>query len=270
MSKEKENKEIAKVDEKEIALNAFAGLDELDEFVTEGPITGLEALDPTDMKMPKIKLVQSTSVEAAKGLAKPGQFFNAVTKKASDELHCILLSLGKSRVKWPEKFKRGDDPLCRSSDAKNRGEGGCGTSPLCAKCEYSSWDNLENDQKKPTCNMSYVWLAVDDEGNPFRITMAGMSVSPTKDFLNMIAPKRKPPFVYKVKLTSKQMENENGIFFVTEYAIESIIKKEEFKNLEDLSIGLKSMFMTAIEKDIIDVDSHDGSDTPVGEKDTLF
>jgi hypothetical protein len=260
MSKEKENesKDLAVAGQTEV--DVFAGLGDLDEFATgDGPIVGLEVLDPSDMKMPKIKLVQSTSLEAAKGLAKPGQFYNAVTKKAYDELHCILLTLGKSRVKWPEKFKRGDDPLCRSTDGQNRGNSGCGTHALCSKCSYSSWDNLPDGQNKPSCNMSYVWLAVDPEGNPFRITMSGMSVSPTKNFLNVIAPKRRPPFVYKMKISSKQQENEQGVFFTAEYTIEGIIKKEEFKNLEDLSVGLRSLFMSAIERDIVDVDPEEST-----------
>lgn len=239
-------------------------------------VAGLD-VNSSDMKLPKIKLLQSTSPEVTKGKGKfaAGQFYNTVTQEAADEIDCVLLDQGKSMVMWKKPFKRGEDPLCRSFDGKNKTEG-CGDG-RCETCQYSSqnpkaWNNLKDGETKPACNMSYVFLAQDCKTNmPFRIIVAGASVKSGKDFLNKLIPLRVAPFACKVTLKSHQEENDNGVFFVTDFDnlrvneeclnADGSVNKAKYKELLDMSKSYKELFMTQIvQNDIVEVEDNAQND----------
>lgn len=251
-------------------------------FKAEGlEIVGLD-LNASDMKLPKVKLMQETSQEKTKsrGKIQGGQFYNTVSQTAKDTIDCILLDQGKSMVMWKRPFKRGEEPLCRSFDGRVKAEG-CGDGD-CLTCKYSSqnpaaWRNLQDGETKPACNMSYVFLAMDVETRtPFRIIASGASVANAKDFLNKLATLRVSPFCCKVTLTSEQEENDQGIFYVMKFEnlrpneeilTNGMLDKDKYKELEDLSKSYKELFMTQIvAKDIIDIDvaSNDTNDSEDG------
>jgi hypothetical protein len=221
----------------------FAGLSDLSDF--KGDTTGLEALDPSDIKMPKIKLIQPTSLEATKGVCPAGWFFNTVTKEKSESIDCVLLRFEKSRVKWKKPFKRGEEPLCKSYDGKKKSDG----TMRCENCPDSKWDNLGSEQTKPECNMSYVWLGLDGKKSPFRFIASGMSVSPTKDFLNLIAPRNYPVFVYRVNISSVQKENDQGVFYVMQYNVKGIVSKEDAAGLKEASVAFQELFARNVQRD---------------------
>lgn len=235
-------------------------------------VVGLD-VNASDMKLPKIKLMQQTSQEAtkSKGKIQPGQFYNTVTQVASDTVDCILLDQGKTMVMWKKPFKRGEEPLCRSFDGKRKAEG-CGDGN-CETCQFSSqnskaWDTAkEKGLTKPDCNMGYVFLAIDCATKmPFRIIAAGASVKGARDFLNKLLPLGVSPFACKVTLTSKQEENDQGIFYTINFEnmrqnddclnADGSLNTEAYKAFEDQSIAYKNLFMTQIvQNDVVDVDS---------------
>lgn len=235
-------------------------------------VVGLD-VNASDMKLPKVKLMQQTSQEAVKSKGKivAGQYYNTVTQEASDEIDCILLDQGKSMVMWKRPFKRGEEPLCRSFDGKVKAEG-CGDGQ-CDKCQYSSqnpraWELAkEKGETKPGCNMSYVFLAIDCKTKmPFRIIAAGASVKTAKDFLNKLLPLGVSPFACKVTLKAHQEENDQGIFYVMDFEnlrpndecmnADGSLNVAKYKELEDMSKTYKSLFMTQIvQNDVIDVES---------------
>ena len=216
----------------------------------EVEVVGLD-VNASDMKLPKVKLMQQTSQEAVKSKGKivAGQYYNTVTQEATEEIDCVLLDQGKSMVMWKRPFKRGEEPLCRSFDGKVKAEG-CG----------------EKGETKPGCNMSYVFLALDCKTKmPFRIIAAGASVKTAKDFLNKLLPLGVSPFACKVTLKSHQEENDQGIFYVMDFDnlrpndecinADGSLNIEKYKELEDMSKTYKSLFMTQIvQNDVIDVD----------------
>jgi hypothetical protein len=228
----------------------FTGLGELSEFKAgKGEqIEGLEGLDRSDYKLPKIKLIQANSIEAQKSKCPAGWFLNTVTGETYENLKCHLLVLGKSRVKWKKPFKRGEEPDCRSFDAIIKFD----SSKSCKSCPDADWSKIPAGENKPACNMSYVWLGVtaDEHQQIFRLIAPGMSVGPTKDFINTIVPKKYPAFVYNVELSSEQQENEQGVFYVLKYDIKGVITKDEFKPLEELASGMRDMFMETIKSDV--------------------
>lgn len=284
------SKEEAKVVVATTPVTFDGSLDLLSDLKVSGTILGLETLEASDMKLPRIKLMQPTSAEVTKQQATAGFFYNTITKKQTKELHCTLLVLGKSRVQWKAAFKRGEEPVCKSLDSIMSESG-----IKCETCNKKEWIKEEGtEDKKPLCNMSYVWLGVNhDESNaPFRIVVPGMSVSPTKDFLNSITPKRLPPFVYKITLTSEFKENDQGAFYVIKYnldgnIVDDIIVRlgytiEEIKSdpvkaakfsderksimteFEDLSESLKHLFSKVANLDIVAGPDSDDGTTPNG------
>ena len=233
------------------ALSMSAQLSGFADFKSKDKVVGLEVLDQTDLKIPKIKLLQSNSEEVADGLGRPGQFYNSVTKKACDTIDCILLALGKSRVKWKSEFKRGEQAECKSFDAVKGDKGAC------AKCEFASW-GVNNE--KPKCGFSYSWLGMLPDGTFFRLLAHGLSVSPTKDFLNIIAPNKLPAFIYKMTLGSVTQKNEFGTFQVMTYNFQmeddakiKTIDPSKFKEYEDLAISMKDLFLSSQEQDLADI-----------------
>ncbi|MDF2841725.1 MAG: 57, gp57 [Herbinix sp.] len=261
MAAEKEEKKDLPVGNATFSFDAFS------EFATESGVTGLEVLDNTDLKLPKFKIVQMTSEEFTKDNITPGKFYNTVTKESFDTLECILLAVGKSRVMWPAQFKRGDKPLCRSFDGKEKTEG-CGDG-VCSSCQYSQWpkDDSKGKDNKPPCTMGYVWLAMDSENHPFRLSAQGSSVSPTKDFLNAIAPKLRRGkkqlgiFIFKMALTTEKLSNDKGTYYVLKYN-EPIgtIDPADYKTVEEMSDSLRAIFLQAIDKDTATMDAADYGD----------
>jgi hypothetical protein len=228
--------------------NVLAGLGDFAEFkATSGEqVIGMEDFDASDAKLPKIKLIQPTSLEATKGQCPAGWFYNSITKEKFQTIPCILLAFKKSRVRWKKPFKRGEEPLCRSFDGK-RGDKGVN----CATCPYAKWDNLKDGATKPECNQSYVWLGIDQNKSPFRIIMSGSNVSITKDYLNTIAPTKLPPFIFTMDLCSEQKENDSGVFYVIKYKQTGTIAKADFADLKDLTQGMSDIFFNAVQHDTL-------------------
>ena len=197
-------------------LTASSGLELLDDLKSQG-VDEYLALKPADLKMPRFRLMQPTSLEVTKGTVPAGHFYNPVTGEAVKELPCILLSKNESRVMWEKTFKSGEKPLCRSVDGKVSSSD---SRKLCEKCPHSKWDNNASENK-PQCNMAYGWLALsqlDTSMNlPFRIVIPGASVKFTKDFFTTIAPMQLAPFAHRVTLISEFTSNEKGNFYVIKY-----------------------------------------------------
>jgi len=173
----------------------------LQDYVNDqGVMLGFENFDQTQLKMPRYKLVQGTSKEGT-----PGKFRNNLTGEEFDSISGSLLGFVHKRVKWPEKYKRGDAYLCRSADGITSVDG-----KKCRNCEDSKW----NDKEKPACGSGIEFVGIDQNGDPFFIGAQGMSISPANSWLTWATLKRKPLLFWKVTLVSKEDSNDQGKYFV--------------------------------------------------------
>jgi hypothetical protein len=111
-------------------MAAFSGLELMSEYRGSGLILGLEGLSPSDLKLPRFRIMQPTSQEVAQQKVQAGTFYNPVTGEAVKELSCTLLINSKSMVMWEKLFKRGDKPMCSSFDGETSSDG----KRKCAKC----------------------------------------------------------------------------------------------------------------------------------------
>ena len=201
-----------------VADNFVLDLSQFQEFRSaDGVIAGMEAMDSSDIKMPRIKLIQSTSEEAQKGLAKAGQFYNSVTGEAKDELEVVLLVMGKSRVRFEQPYKRGAQPLCRSFDGKVSTDG-----ELCATCPYADWDKAKDGGKdSPDCRQGITWMFLETDNLnsiPPRMVVSGASMSDQKNFLTKLTSLGGyPPYILVTKITAEQQTNDKGIFYIAKF-----------------------------------------------------
>lgn len=186
----------------------------------DGIIEGMEAMDASDIKMPRYKLLQTNSEEVASGKGKAGQFYNSVTGEVKDELHVALLHMNKSRVRFEKPYKRGASPACRSFDGKISTEG-----EQCASCPYADWDRAKKEgNDSPDCRESITWLFLEDtdmNGIPPRILVSGASRSTHSNFITQLSAFGYAPYIFKTKISSVQESNDKGIFFVMKFELET-------------------------------------------------
>lgn len=188
-----------------------------DEFkAKDGVIQGMEAVDASDIKMPRYKLLQNNSEEVSKGIGKSGQFYNSVTKEVKDELVVALLCMNKSRVRFEKPYKRGAQPLCRSFDGKVSSDG-----EVCASCDYCNWDKAKDSgEAAPDCRESITWLFLEEDdlgGIPPRIIVAGASRAEHSNFITKLSSQGFAPYIFKVRISSEQQTNDKGIFNVLKF-----------------------------------------------------
>lgn len=250
-----ENTQVAKRE-----VGAISGLEGFSQFKSKGPITGLEDLSSEDIKMPKIKLTQPTSAEVTDEKCKAGEFFNVTTGEAYEKLECQLLAFGKSRVRWPETFKRGDDPICRSFDGVISDT----TGEHCAQCPYKDW----TDGERPDCSQVYVWMGLLPNGSPFRMMISGAQISKCKDFLTEVSRNGYPAFIYQMSLESEKQKNEKGTYYTINFNFQrnadgtyKTINPAEFKKYEDLTLSLQQLFNKVRATDLVSGDTeHNNAD----------
>ena len=249
-------KEKNEIEEKNVSVaqQGLSGLEAFASFQEKGaPIVGMDEVSAEDIKMPKIKLAQPTSAEVADEKCKAGQFYNVTTGEALDEVDCYILALGKSRVQWPEQFKRGDNPVCMSFDGKISEDG-----HKCSECDKCKWEG----DKKPDCRQVYMWLGVlAKDKSPFRISMAGTAVSETKNYITEIVKHNLPFFVFKTKIKSEKQKGDQGIYYTPVYELckngdgtFETIAPTAFNDFKDLTESLSKMFFDARKKDLVDTE----------------
>lgn len=213
-------------DKNELVAQQEAGLldlSQLDDVDIE--FTGLEEIGQGDIKLGKWKLLQPTSAEVTKDIP-PGSFYNTVTKEVREELIVTVLKTGKSRVMFPEKYRKGDKAQCRSVDFIRKTEGLADAGPICENCKYSKWEEGE----KSRCSIVYYFIGLDDTDTPFRIQFRGASVPPVKDFLSQVymtlKKANKGIFSFKIKITADYKSDDKGNYYI---AVPSPAKNEEGK-----------------------------------------
>lgn len=241
MAAKKETEEIAVVEDATLAFS----LDDFADLKSSAGL-GMEIVDTSDIVMPKIKMCQSNSREVMDGLAKPGQFYNSMTKEAKDTLDdVVIMCFGKSRIRFKQPFSRNDAPLCRSLDGILSTEG-----EVCENCQYCQWQDKDGNQIDPECRMSYTLLGFEykedgDFGTPFRMLVTGSSIPEFKrTCLTPLKVAGYPPFIFRCQVTSKKTEKDGNIFFVEEI----VLKKTEDGKFITINPKYKDMLKDLTER----------------------
>jgi len=159
---------------------------------------GQTQLDPGDLIMPRVKLLQAQSTEVADGEGKPGDFLNTLTTiNYGPTLRFVPISPFKQRIFLVRSEKRavvnaalaeggleelGPDAeglRCRSYDMIH-GTGSPGIA--CEACPLSKWDDLT----PPLCTETYNVAAATDEGELIVLSFSRSSARVGKQLFSMI------------------------------------------------------------------------------------
>ena len=255
-------------------------------------LTGFEDIDQSDLAIGKYKLLQPLSEEVVNRDidASSGQFYNAQTGVAVDEINCYLLSVSKSRAGFEYPFKKGSTAICSSIDCVT-GRTRDSVNKSCQGCPHADWNKAKADGKeKPDCTQSYVWLGADLENDvPFRMTVGGAAFKSCRQFISQQAMKGAALFTYDIKISSKQVNSPKGSYYEPVFTIVNEYTANDLKSLspekqaeliqvftarQELLKSLKDIFENARRHDAIHGDIVEAEATEVvedaGETGTMF
>ncbi|HEY6058723.1 MAG TPA: hypothetical protein VIV06_11860 [Candidatus Limnocylindrales bacterium] len=158
---------------------------------------GQTKLDAGDLVMPRVKLLQAQSEEAADGRGKPGEFWNTLTSElygATLRFMPILPFKQRIFLVRAERREAIDDALvagglaelpdgtglmCRSIDMiEGRGYPGI----ACDTCPLSKWDG----QKPPLCSETYNVAAMTELGDLIILSFSKSSAKVGKSLFSML------------------------------------------------------------------------------------
>lgn len=188
---------------------------------------GQTRLDPGDIIMPRVKLLQAQSAEAAgdEALGKPGEFFNTLTSVVYGKtLRFVPILPFKQRIFLVRDERRalidatlkagGLDPLpagasgltCRSFDM-NEGTGYPGV--VCTACPLSQWDG----DMPPHCSETYNVAAASEEGELIVLSFSKSSAKVGRQLFSMIR-LRPGAFGTIFEANSRTEKGAKGTYFV--------------------------------------------------------
>jgi len=159
---------------------------------------GQTNLDPGDLIMPRVKILQAQSTEVADGEGKAGDFYNTLTNiNYGQTLRFVPISPFKQRIFLVRSERRAvisktltdngftelpadaEGLRCRSYDME-MGTGSPGVA--CAECPLSKWI----DDQPPFCTETYNVAAASDEGELIVLSFSRSSARTGKQLFSMI------------------------------------------------------------------------------------
>jgi len=159
---------------------------------------GQTRLDPGDLIMPRVKLLQAQSAEVADEAGVPGDFYNTLTSiNYGSTLRFVPISPFKQRIFMVRSERRAainavlasggldeipadaDGLRCRSYDMEH-GTGSPGIA--CDECPLSKWD----DNNPPFCTETYNVAASSEEGELIVLSFSRSSARTGKQLFSMI------------------------------------------------------------------------------------
>lgn len=229
--------------------------------VTGDKAQGLEGIDiNTDLKMPRLSILQLTSGIVAEGKGKMGDLAHSITKENfGKEVEFIPLFVFKSRAK----FEQGKGLVLMSRDNITIDFGGEGYEDYVGKpvadVPHSKDRNTPATEwagkEPPEFSLVYNFLCIltGSRINEFPIVLSLMrtGVPAAKDFLSVMAYSGEDAFSRAYKITTKIEDGDKGKFakpiidFVRrctdeEYAISQKKFQELYKRKKDISVDLES------------------------------
>lgn len=188
------------------------------------PIPGLDQLNPRDITVPRMQLVQPTS-QITGALQHLGEWYNTATGEFHPFLEAVFCGVKLSRVVFPEVYTPDNSVECSSPDsirpyAEHVGKmvRGVVIRDDCKTCPLAQFGEDEQTGKpiRPACDQVYVYAAVlASDWGPFSMALRG-SAAPEGKRLNYLL----QTFGYGliVKVESVQKEGGRGTYFIPKFS----------------------------------------------------
>lgn len=228
-----------------------------------GHQAGMEAVDQSDLLLPRLGLCQSLSPQRRKSDAafieglNEGQLFNTVTKEIYGEsLEIIALFFFKNRIKYFP-IKEGGGIDCLSPNGIDGGR----ISPVgCSSCQFSIWGNGSQDDEHgndaPLCTMYHNFMAWIPEGStPIAISYKSTGLRVSKQILAGIRLTQLPMYAKKYKVTVVEMKDGSNTWFEKKITPQGYVDKDTFAEMEKMFAALREMSFK------VDTTGEEGGDT---------
>lgn len=170
----------------------------------EGLPIGTEGIEGDDLILPRLKIIQSTSLDEEEGI---GKLKNTVTGEVFDKVIFTPITFRKGWLCFdPEETHSAPISRCFSEpDPEDESEA--------AKCwRYGNW--YKATQKYPNCADVYEFTVVTEDNNLCAISFKGTGVIEIKKLITIIKFRRIPFFFNMVEISTEKVKNEKGVFFI--------------------------------------------------------
>ena len=221
---------------------------------------GLGELDAGDLIIPRMNITQPTTPDI--NADQVGKFCVNVTGDFSEKMNVAIIKLTKSRILFPAKYKRDNDPLCRSHNFLVPADDIKDATPMCHTCEtepgnpkkhvcaYANWGA---DNTPPQCQEVWNLLIVDtDSYMPMFFSLKSTALKPLRKIVSAISmisrAKRMAMWELQFEMTLKKEVNDSGTFYIPVFSGLVPLGKDDAMN------------MTEIRKQLVNVDVKDMSE----------
>lgn len=194
-------------------------------------VPGMENVQPGELRIPLLRLVQGTSRMEGAG-DNIGKWHNSVTGEFTAAPELLIIGVAKGRVMFQTQFNAENKPLCASDDGrqpraefagavvKRIVEGQRGPEVLqvsigaaCADCPFSAWGE---DSEPPACQEVATFAGVRDDGLPCIVQLRGTSMRHAASLKTLVAANgiRKA-----VRLGAVRETNDSGTYMVATFTV---------------------------------------------------
>jgi hypothetical protein len=222
---------------------------------------GLGELDAGDLIIPRLSITQPTTPDI--DAAQVGKFCINVSGDFHDKMRVAAIKLTKSRILFPEKYKRDNDPLCRSHNFTTPADDIPTSAPMCDTCqlipgdkkkhfcEYANWGvNAKGKPEPPKCQETWNLLIVDiNTYLPCWFSVKSTSLKPVRKIMSSVSmicqAKRLGMWTLGFDIELEKVTNDSGTFYVPKCSGLSALSPDDAAN------------MTAIRTRLVNVDIKD-------------
>lgn len=243
---------------------------------------GLGELDAGDLIIPRLSITQPTTPDI--DAAQVGKFCVNITGDYQDAMRVVIIKLTKSRILFPEKYKRDNDPLCRSHDFSKPANDIPNQSPMAESCElmpgekkkhfctYANWTTDEkNNAVPPRCQETWNLLIVDIESYlPMWFSIKSTALKPLRKIVSAIsmisAAKRLPMWHLGFDMTLEKVTNDSGTFYVPKFDGLTALPADDAVNMD----AIRKQLVNVEIKDAVEPDAPEPPPVQAGKADEDF
>jgi len=193
----------------------------------DGSDDDYEGDEEGEQSIPKLIIVQKSHDELV-AAGHLGNLYSPDMSQAFDKLNVVMLIKWSSRVLWPDKFNKENEPICRSRDGKVPAgdildESGKVLAPMSQSCDwdkatlgkrgvfpshvcpYANWTGTKENSIPPACTEVINLILLDLETEiPFHFCLSSTTLTPFRNDLT------KPMGYRKMSLTAKRKKKGLG------------------------------------------------------------
>jgi len=170
---------------------------------------GTESISGEDILLPRIRIIQPTSLDSQDGV---GKLKNSVTGEIHEKVDLIPLMMRRGWICFPEgQTHSAPESICFSPPLEN-------DESLAAECwRLGSW--YEARIKYPTCSDVREFPCLSSDGKLSAVSFKGTGIREAKKLITQVKFRGTPFFFYTVELTTEKAEGQKGIYYIPQLKI---------------------------------------------------